>query len=441
MSRRRKPLPTETVETNIESLSHDGRGVTHIDGKTIFIDGALPGERVKFLYSKIHRKFDEAYTVEVLDASPIRTTPLCSSFGICGGCSLQHMQADAQIINKQQILLDNLWHIGKVKPAEILAPLTSEHWGYRRKARMGAKYVKGKQRVLVGFREKRKPYLAELENCEVLHPSVGKHLQELSTLIMGLSCYDQIPQIEVAVGDEITALVFRVLTECSETDKQALIEFAQKYNFAIYLQPKGPDSVSLLYPEQVDLFYVLPEYNIKVHFQPTDFTQVNQTLNIKMVAHAMSLLKPETDDRILELFCGLGNFSLPIASTVQELVAVEGEAGLVKRAEENAQVNGLSNVEYHVANLEEDNRSMSWLRKQSYNKIFLDPPRSGAAAILPQLAKTGANRIVYVSCNPATLARDAEILVHEMGFRLVSAGVMDMFPHTAHVESIALFEK
>lgn len=438
--RRKKKLPTETVFVEIESLSHDGRGVAHIDGKAIFVDGALPGEEVGFVYTSQRRKFDEGRAVEIKKASPDRVEPKCEHFGVCGGCSLQHMSPEAQIKSKQQVMLDNLERIGKVTPQNILPPLTDNPWGYRRRARLGVKHVFKKGKVLVGFREKRAPYVAELNSCQVLHPSVGEKITDLANLIEGLSIHDKIPQIEVAVGDDKTGLVFRNLEPVTEEDKTKLSTFGKENNFIIYLQPAGPDSIVLLYPEQAELGYQLPEYNVNYTFEPNDFVQVNANLNRKMVNHALQLLQPEQGDEILDLFCGLGNFTLPIARKAKYVEGVEGDKQLVERANANAKANNIDNAEFHYADLTQDLDTMPWL-KRKWDKILIDPPRTGALEVIEHLPNTKPKRIVYVSCNPATLARDADELVNKHGYKLVSVGVMDMFPHTAHVEAIALFEK
>ena len=441
MSRSRKPrLPAEPVELSIESLSHDGRGVGRIEGKAVFVDGALPGERVRARVVEKHRKHDEAVVESVLDASPLRVVPRCAHAGICGGCSLQHLAPEAQIDAKQQVLLDNLAHIGKVSPQELLPPLRGPHWGYRTKARLGAKFVRKLQRALVGFREKHKPYLAELTRCEVLHPSVGERITELAELLGALDARERIPQIEVAVGDNATALVFRNLDALSERDATLLYGYGESTGLHIYLQPAGPGSVTLLWPAQSTLSYRLPAYDLELNFLPTDFTQVNRDINGAMIDLTLELMDLQATDRVLDLFCGLGNFTLPLARRCAQVVGVEGEPGLVRRARDNAAHNAIVNAEFHVANLAEDISIYPWL-KQRFDKLLLDPPRSGAMELIPAIARLNVRRIVYVSCNPSSLARDAGMLVHEHGYRLVKAGVMDMFPHTAHVESIALFER
>ncbi|MBI3773897.1 MAG: 23S rRNA (uracil(1939)-C(5))-methyltransferase RlmD [Gammaproteobacteria bacterium] len=441
MSRRNfKPVPAGTFPAVIGSLSHDGRGVAHIEGKTIFIEGALPGEEVMFKYLARHRHFDEGVSVEIKLPSPQRVAPQCKHFEICGGCSLQHLDAHDQILVKQKILLENFRRIGKVEPTEVLVPLTGDVWGYRRKARLGCKYVIKKQKMVIGFREKRSAFLADLETCEVLHPAIGQRLDELRVLVHSLKIFDRIPQIELAVSDTATALVFRHLDALIEDDLAKLCDFGVKTGFHIYLQPKGPDSVHLLWPDHSELSYRLSEFDLELFFRPTDFTQVNYSINPAMVSRAIQLLDIQPQDRVLDLFCGLGNFTLPLTRHARHVVGVEGDELLVKQGRENARRNGLVNVEFHGANLTLAPHAQPWFG-QGFDKILLDPPRTGAYEIVQHIAEFGAKKIVYVACDPATLARDAGVLVNEAGYRLVSAGVMDMFPHTTHVESIALFER
>jgi 23S rRNA (uracil1939-C5)-methyltransferase len=450
MSRRRhKKLPTEPVRARIEGITHDGRGVAHIDGKVVFIARALPGEEVMFRYTMKRSKFDEGDTVEVLEPSPQRIEPRCPHFGVCGGCSLQHLSPEDQIKAKQERLLENLKHIGKVTPGEVLPPLTAEPWGYRRKARLGVKFMRREEVVRVGFREKHSAFLTDAKQCDVLHEAIGSRLTLLSELVNQLSVRDKIPQIEVAVGDENVALVFRHLEPLSEDDEQQLRAFGEREKLGIFVQPKGPKTIRRLWPipsegqQPVDDFvlsYALPAYDVTLQFLPTDFTQVNAELNIKMIDRAVAMLDLKAEDRVLDLFCGLGNFSLPMARKAGRVVGVEGEESLVERARENAQRNNIQNVEFHMADLNGDLAAQPWYG-EGFNKVLLDPPRSGAPVVVEKLLLPLPERIVYVSCDPATLARDAGILVNQHGYTLVSAGVMDMFPHTAHVESIALFLK
>jgi 23S rRNA (uracil1939-C5)-methyltransferase len=441
MSRRHRPkLPTAPVTATIESLAHDGRGVTRMEGKAVFVRGALAGEVVRFVYTHLGRSHDEGRVETVLEASPDRVAPRCPHFGLCGGCSLQHLAADRQILAKQDTLLANLRRLGGVEPEGILPPLTGPHWGYRHKARLGVRYVPKKGRVLVGFREASSSKVADLGRCEVLHPSVGERLADLAQLIAGLRARERIPQIEVAVGDEVSALVFRHLDPLDEADLTALRGFAAATGLHVYLQPGGPESVHLLWPEASELRYRLPAHGVDIRFLPTDFTQVNLALNRAMVDRALDLLDPRPGERVLDLFCGLGNFTLPIARRGAQVVGVEGEASLVARAQENARRNGIDNAEFIASDLAVEFDNAHWL-EPGYAKVLLDPPRSGAWTMLPHIARAGARRVVYVSCHPGTLARDAGALVTTHGYRLVQVGVMDMFPHTAHVESIALFER
>jgi 23S rRNA (uracil1939-C5)-methyltransferase len=435
----------QTFEADITDLSHDGKGVTRIDGKAVFVSGALLGEQVRLAIHKRHRKYDEATIVELLRPSPHRVEPRCRHFGVCGGCSLQHLDAPAQIEIKQRVLADNFARIGKVEPQAWLSPLTDEAWGYRRKGRLSVRQVAKKGRVLVGFREDDNPRLvADLSHCEVLHPALGPKLGLLAALIDGMDAAASIPQIDFAAGDDTVALVFRHLEPLSERDRTALSAFGQQHDFAIYLQPGGNSSVHPLGPVPPRLAFHLPTGagadEVELEFEPLDFVQVNAGMNRRMVLRALELLDPKPTDRVLDLFCGLGNFTLPIARRVAAVAGVEGEHALVKRAAANAARNGIGNANFHVANLFEDQRHSEWARAP-WDKLLLDPPRAGADALLEYLPHAGTGRVVYVSCHPASLARDAGILVHKHGFRLVSAGVMDMFPHTAHVESVALFER
>ncbi|MGV6825411.1 MAG: 23S rRNA (uracil(1939)-C(5))-methyltransferase RlmD [bacterium] len=435
--RRGKKLPEEPVLAEIESLSHDGRGVTRIDGKTTFVHGALPGEEVKFKYTSIRKDHDEGDTVEVLRASPTRVAPVCKSFGVCGGCSLQHLDTEAQILAKQQTLIDSLQRIGKVAPIDVMPPLVSESpWGYRRKARLGVKNVIKKGRVLVGFRERSSSFITNVDSCPVLHPQVGENLESLSDLIGQLSIASKLPQIEVAMDDVNCVLVFRVLEPPTDADIDKLRQYGEKFGFFIYLQPGGPDSVMPL-GEGIQLNYQLPDFDVEFDFLPTDFTQVNTSINRQMVKQAVDLLDPQPGERILDLFCGLGNFTLPIAKRGAITTGVEGDEGLVERARHNAGLNDIS-AEFFTANLYDSLDEEPWLNRD-FDKALLDPPRSGAQQILEYLPKMGINKIVYVSCYPGTLARDADILVNQLGYTMTHAGVMDMFPHTAHVESMAVF--
>ncbi|MFA7443628.1 MAG: 23S rRNA (uracil(1939)-C(5))-methyltransferase RlmD [Lysobacteraceae bacterium] len=435
------PPVTQEFELDIVDLSHDGRGVGRLDGKAIFVTGALAGERVRVRFTRRKRKFDQAELVEVLSASPDRVTPRCPHFGLCGGCALQHLDPMAQIAAKQRILLENLERIGQVVPARVLDPLTGPVWGYRRKARLGVKYVRPKERVLVGFREAADPrFIADIQRCEVLVPAVGERIADLAALVAGLDARERIAQIEVAAGDDGAVLVFRHLDPLGEADRDRLVAFGQRHRLGIFLQPGGNDSVHPLWPENPSLSFELPQAQARLAFRPLDFVQVNAELNLKMIDHALALLDPQPDERVLDLFCGLGNFTLPLARRAAEVVGVEGEAGLVQRARDNAAGNGIGNVRFHAADLSKPLAGEPWLH-EDYQRILLDPPRTGADALIAQLPTRRVRRIVYVSCHPGSLARDAGLLVREHGFRLSAAGAMDMFPHTAHVESIAVFDR
>lgn len=439
--RRRQRLPEGTAEIEIESLSHEGRGVGHLDGKVAFIDFALPGETVEFKYSKQTKKFDEGRAVNIIKASADRVKPVCEHFTVCGGCSMQHLSNEMQISIKQAALMDMFKRMAQTQPQNILEPLRGPIKHYRQKARLGVKYVEKKGKVLVGFREKGSAFLADLHSCQVLHASVGNRLSALSELIMAMDARSSIPQIEVAIDDTKTALVFRHLELLSDSDRAALSQFAQQYDFQIMLQSAGPDTVTALWPENpAPLSYRLNEQDITIEFQPNDFTQVNSEINQSMVSRALDMLELSADDKVLDLFCGLGNFTLAMARQCAEIVGVEGAQSMVLKARENAQKNNITNASFFAADLSVDISAESWLQ-QKYDKILLDPPRSGAMEMLKHIGKLGAKRMVYVSCNPATLARDTQILVNEYAYTLVDAGVMDMFPHTAHVESIALFTK
>lgn len=431
-----KAMPNPEVD--IESLTHDGRGVARIDGKAVFVSGALPGERVRIQYGKRRRAYDEAKIEELLTRSPDRIEPLCPHFGGCGGCAFQHLPAERQIEAKQKVLAENFERIGKVSPQHWLPPLSDEPWGYRRKGRLSVKWVEKKGKVVVGFREDNPRFIADLSVCHTLLPEVGKRIDLLSELIGSMEAKSEIAQIEIASGDDTVALVFRNLNPLADGDQQKLIAFGQQHNFAILLQPKGPDTVHALWPEKIDLHFRIAEADVDLAFEPLDFIQVNAGMNQRMVRQTLELLDTGPDDVVLDLFCGLGNFTLPIARRVASIVGIEGDERLVMRAGQNAERNHIDNASFHAADLFLNHADSSWARR-NYSKLLLDPPRSGAAAVLEYLPRKGTDRIVYVSCHPGSLARDAGILVNQHGFTLVDAGVMDMFPHTAHVESIALF--
>jgi len=438
-----KNKQTPEPAVHIEKFSHDGRGIARINGKTTFIQGALPDETVVFHYVRKKRDFDEGVTISVEKPSPYRVKPECAHFGVCGGCSLQHLQPAMQIQEKQTLFLDMLMRIGHCQPDALLPPLTAPIWHYRHKARLSVRYSQKTDTVFIGFREKNNPrFITAIQHCEILHARVDEQIQALRQLIAAFDDPHSIAQIEVAAGDEEIALIFRNLSPLSTQDEEKLVAFAQTSNFRIYLQPGGPQSVVLFYP-QLDndyLTYCLPSEAITYQFHPTDFTQINAGLNRLMVPLALDLLALKPDDTVLDLYCGLGNFSLPIARHCTKVMGVEGSEAMVKRAYMNAASNGLTNVEFFSANLD-DEASFHLFDGFSVNKLLIDPPRVGAVEIVKRIERINPSRIVYVSCNPATLARDAGILVNEKGYRMISAGVMDMFPHTDHVESIALFVK
>lgn len=436
--KKRRQAPRGIVE--ITDLASNARGVGHVDGKAVFVADTLPGEQALYRPTRRKRDFDEAALETLFSASADRVTPRCAHFGLCGGCALQHLEADGQLVFKQQQLVSALKRVGHVEPERVLEPLSAERWQYRRRARLGVKYVPKKGGTLVGFRERGAPFIALLERCEVLIAEVGEKLTDLAHMIDGLSIRAALPQIEVAAGDNDIALVFRVLETPSDADCQTLIEFGDAHGFSIYLQPGNESTIAPLSPTAPALYYELPAFDARLYFLPNDFVQIHAGINQLMVSAAVEHLQIERDDTVLELFSGLGNFSVPLARRSARVITVEGEAGLVERARANARYNGADQIEAHVDNLFEPAESPAWLPGR-VDKVLIDPPRSGALEVLPHIAATGATRIVYCSCHPATLARDAEQLVHQYGYRLESAGVMDMFPHTAHIESMAVFVK
>jgi len=436
--RRRKPADRGIVD--IVDLASNARGVGHVDGKAVFVADTLPGERALYRPTKRKKDYEEASLETLFSASDKRVTPRCAHFGVCGGCALQHAGENAQIEFKQGQLMAALERVGKVAPNRVLEPLVDERWGYRRRARLGVKYVPKKGGTLVGFRERGAPFIALLKRCEVLVPSVGDHLTDLAALIDGLSIRERLPQIEVAAADNAVALVFRVLDAPTDADRQRLREFGARFDFSIYLQPGNEHTIAPLDENAPALYYDLPAYDARLFFQPNDFVQIHAGINARMIDQALELLDVREQHRVLELFSGLGNFSIPLARQAGRVVTVEGDAALVARARENARHNGADNIEAHVANLFEPPTQAPWMAEK-VDRILIDPPRSGAAEMLEAIAATGAERIVYCSCHPATLARDAGKLVHQYGYRLSHAGVMDMFPHTAHVESMAVFVK
>lgn len=442
--RRSRAKPNRAPQTaQVVNLSHDGKGVARIEGKATFIQGALPGETVTFQYTCVKKDFDEGMLLSVIESSPLRVAPKCTHYSMCGGCSLQHLSEDEQIHFKQKQLIDLLARYGHTEPQAILPPLVASHWNYRNKARLSVRYVDKKQTSMVGFRERNNPrYITEIAQCPVLNAKLDADIVPLRNLINAMDDKHCIAQIEVAAGDEEIGLIFRNLSPLSPADELRLKQFAEDYHYKIFLQPAGPDSVYCFYPPNASdyLTYSLPDYHLTYAFHPTDFTQVNSTLNRAMVALALQLMDLKNTDIVLDLFCGLGNFSLPMAKFCAKVLGVEGSATMVERAYMNAKINHLENVDFYAANLDDINEVQK-LVQQKCNKVLIDPPRSGALELVKQMDALNPERIVYVSCNPVTLARDTDILVNQKGYVLMAAGVMDMFPHTAHVESIALFEK
>jgi 23S rRNA (uracil1939-C5)-methyltransferase len=442
MGRKGRNKRREPETANITAATHDGRGIAATEGKKVFVAGALEGETVTYIRRKFRRSFDEAELLEIHEPSPDRIEAKCEAFGRCGGCSLQHVSPEQQRGIKEQTLRDNLERIGRVEPREWLEPMTGPVWNYRRRARLAVKEVHGKGRVLVGFRERHAPFITDMNRCEVLAQPVDGLISDLSDMIGALSIRARLPQIEVAVAENAIALVFRVLDAPSTEDQAILSHFGEKHDLRIYLQTGGLDTVTLLYPAAIEdpLHYTLPEFDIRVEFQPVDFVQVNSDINRRMVHFAVEQLAVGPEDRVLDLFCGIGNFSLPLARRAGVVLGVEGEASLTERAAENAASNGLDNLSFRVADLSKIDGTEGWV-KEGWDRMLLDPARSGAAEVVTRMHLFKPQRIVYVSCHPGTLARDAATLVHEQGYRLESAGIIDMFPHTAHVESIAVFTK
>lgn len=426
----------------IESLDNEGRGIAHADGKVIFIEGALPGEVVE--YSSYRRKpsYEQAQATRVVKASCQRVQPACPYFGVCGGCSMQHLEPGAQTAAKQRVLEDALWHLGRLRPETIFPAIAGPAWGYRYRARLSVRFVAKKGGVLVGFHEKRKSFIVAMDSCAVLPPAVSALLPHLKALIRQLSIAERLPQIEVSIGDEQTVLVLRILDALTERDESLLREFADRHGVVLFLQTGGPATAALFHPADAGaLHYTLPDFGVSLGFSPTDFTQVNHGINRMLVRRAMSLLRPAAGERIADMFCGLGNFTLPIARSGADVVGIEGSQALVERARGNAELNGLGGrCSFGVANLfEATPESLAALGR--FDKMLIDPPREGAIDLVRSLADDAPARIVYVSCSPATLARDAAVLVRERGYALRGAGIASMFPQTSHVESIALFER
>ena len=437
----------------VESLDLDAQGVAHnSEGKVVFIEGALPGEEVQVSVQRRKNNWEQASMTALRSESSQRVVPQCPHFGTCGGCKMQHFHVGAQVATKQRALEDALWHLGKVKPEMLLRPIQGPAWGYRFRARLSVRFVVKKGQVLVGFHERKSSYVADMDSCEVLPRHLSDLLLPLRGLIGAMEQRDRLPQIEVAVGDSVTALVLRHLEPLSDADLNRLRAFAAAHAVQWWLQAKGPDTVRLLDKAGPSLSYTLPEFGITMPFKPTDFTQVNHQINRVLVARALRWLDAQADERVIDWFCGLGNFTLPIATCAREVLGVEGSPALVERARENAAFNGLAHrVRFAAVNLFELTPVELAVHGHA-DKWLIDPPREGAFALVKALAEVHADpsiaagyeppkRIVYVSCNPATLARDAGLLVHQAGYRCIAAGAINMFPHTAHVESMAVFER
>jgi 23S rRNA (uracil1939-C5)-methyltransferase len=426
----------------VSALTLEGSGVLAPGGKRVLVPGALTGEEVLFQRRRRRRNYDEGLLVEVRRASPDRVVPACEYFGRCGGCSLQHLSPEAQLAMKQGTLLESLARIAGLEPAALLPPLRGAVWGYRRKARLAVRHVERKGRVLVGFRENDKPWVVDMLTCATVEPAISRLLEPLSRLIGDLSIRARLPQVEATVADNATALVLRVLDPPTGADRERMLEFAAAHDLRVYLQPGNPETVVPLVADEPggDLYYRLPASGLTLTFGPTDFIQVHGEVNRLMVDQALALLGPTPADRVLDLYCGIGNFTLPLALRAGEVLGLEGTAAAVRRARHNAELAGRGNVRFVEADLARAGAEGAWTRER-FDLVLLDPPRTGAAELLPALGKLAARRIVYVSCHPGTLARDAGLLAREHGYRLASAGVMDMFPHTSHVESMAVFER
>ena len=449
------PNPPALPLVTIASLDQEGRGITRIDGKAIFVEGALPGEDVTIATLKRKPTYEIARVETIAKASAARVAPRCPHFGVCGGCTMQHFDSAAQVAAKQRALEDALWHLGRVRASQILPAIHGPAWGYRHRARLSVRHVPKKGGVLVGFHERKSSYVADMTSCAVLPPKISALLPRLRALIEGLTLRDRLPQIELAVGDPAPAsasaapapqaahaLVLRILAPLSAADEERLRAFANEHGVQFYLQTAGPETAVPFHPPEASLSYALPEFGLVFPYSPTEFTQVNPAINRVLVRRAIALLDPRPGERIADLFCGIGNFTLPIAQRGALAVGIEGSAALVRRAEAIAALNGLAGrASFRAGNLFAATAE-SFEALGPFDKALVDPPREGAIAVVKALPPDGGpRRIVYVSCNPATLARDAEVLVQERGYTLAAAGVVNMFPHTAHVESIALFER
>ena len=437
----------------VESLDLEAQGVAHrADGKVVFIEGALPGERVQVQVSRKKNQWEQGQLTALSRESPQRVRPVCPHFGLhagaCGGCKMQHLHPAAQVAVKQRVLEDNLWHLAKVRPECMLRPIEGPAWGYRDRARLSVRFVAKKGTVLIGFHERKSRYVADMQVCPVLPARISAMLLPLRELIGAMEQRDRLPQIELAAGDSVTALVLRHLETLTQADAQRLRRFATAHDVQWWLQPKGPETVHLLDEGGPGLNYSLPEFGITFPFKPTDFTQVNPHINRVLVGRALRLLEVQPQHHVIDWFCGLGNFTLPLATRARSVLGIEGSETLLARARDNAKVNGLvGKTRFQARNLfdisPDDLRATG-----AADRWLIDPPREGAFALAKAVADlhgsdgwAAPQRIVYVSCNPATLARDAGLLVHQGGYRLTQAGVVNMFPHTAHTESMAVFER
>ena len=430
----------QPIEVIIDDLSHDGRGITRIDGKVMFVNGALPNEKVMVKHTGGNKNFEEGIVIEVLNASTDRVAPVCQFYNVCNGCSMMHLAPEKQIEFKQNTLKQNLLKMAKVEPQSWLPALQADSWHYRRRARLSVRWVIAKDKVLVGFREKNGRYVADMNYCEVLQKPLDSLLKPLADMIECLRIRQHIAQVEASIADNAVALIIRHLKPFNEADEKIILDFAQKYKVRIYSQSKGPKTIVEMTKNQSPLFFDMNKFGIRMEFLPNDFIQVNSKMNQKMILKAIELLDLNENDKVLDLFCGLGNFTLPMAKNVEKVVGIEGEKNLVLRAKHNAGINKISNVHFYEADLRKNHSESEWF-KEEYSKILIDPPRSGAWEILPLIASSSADTLLYISCHPASLARDTDRLVNEFGYKLMKAGVMDMFPHTSHVESMALFKR
>ncbi|KAA3639864.1 MAG: 23S rRNA (uracil(1939)-C(5))-methyltransferase RlmD [Proteobacteria bacterium] len=440
MTRRRQRLPQEPIELEITDLSHDGRGIARHHDKVVFVQNALPGEKVVAKLNRRTRHFDEATATSIANQSNDRVAPACEFYDRCNGCSMMHVSDGKQIEFKFNTLKSNLEKMAELQPIQWLPHLSDRHWHYRRRARLSVKWVPGKDKVLVGFREKNGRFVADMDYCLVLEKPLAALIKPLQELVMKMAIKTFIPQVECALSDHQPALIMRHMRPVPEADKILLLEFAQHHDIQLFLQSKGPDTVTPIQPDYNALSFDLPQQALSYEFLPNDFIQVNQNMNEKMIEQVLSVMDLSSEAKVLDLFCGLGNFSLPMARHSQQVIGVEGDQQLVQRARHNATLNKLNNVDFFTADLTKEHSQSAWFQ-QDFSHVLIDPPRSGAWEVLPLIAKTSADTLVYVSCHPASLARDSKCLVQEFGFEMQSAGVMDMFPHTSHVESMAVFKR